>query len=356
MGEVLSVAGAVLMAVLVIVLILLLLICFLLVCPACYKVRADYHEALTAGGRVLWLLGIVYVSFTYQDGNLDWHMRLFGLDIQKLLKRRAERGSRKKAGMSGKKQKKKAAASRQSSSERLYSDVKEQAEPQEKENPDAIMSQEEPEEEWPDAMFSEEEYEEEWPDVNMPEKKQKEEWSLKAQKEDFFEGEMPEEGIWRKLPFRRWKQGISGFIKSIRQFFHSLFSVVRKIRKKAEWMGEAKKFWQSENTRKMVCILKDNVLHLWRKLKPGVLRGNIVFGAGDPCLTGQILGAVAMVYASCGGGIQVTPDFEETRLEGNLLVKGRISLITILIVLIRIFLSGEWSQFKRETEQLKEAL
>ena len=98
------------------------------------------------------------------------------------------------------------------------------------------------------------------------------------------------------------------------------------------------------------------MLHLWRKLKPKVLRGNIVFGTGEPCLTGQILGVAAVFYASFGRGIQITPDFEEKRLEGNLLVKGRISLFTIGIILIRIFVRGEWRRFRREAERLKEAL
>ena len=59
---------------------------------------------------------------------------------------------------------------------------------------------------------------------------------------------------------------------------------------------------------------------------------------------------------SIGRGIQITPDFEEKRLEGNLLVKGRISLFTIGIILIRIFVRGEWRRFRREAERLKEAL
>lgn len=345
MGAVLSVIGTILLALLKIILIVFLLICFLLVCPACYKGKVDYHQTLTVEGRLFWLFGVLYISFVYRNGDRESHIRFFGMDVQKLMARRTERKNRKIAKKSKKRQKRnrnKGGTSGKRASENQQKIVRNESEDESStivENNGSCSRQASP-------AKSQEEFAE-----------QEKIWEAPLGEEPFEENTSDgKEAFWQKLSFYRFLEKFFSFIRAIRQFFSSLCSILKKVRQKVEWAGEVKIFWQSENTRRMVCILKDNVLHLWRKLKPKVLQGKIIFGAGDPCLTGQLLGAAAIVYASCGRGIQVTPDFEQVRLEGNLLVKGSISLITILIILIRIFLRGEWSQFKREAEQLKEAL
>ena len=331
MSAVLSVLGTVLIVLLKIILVLLLLLCILLVCPICYKGTVDYHGTLTAGGRIIWLFGLLYVSFVYRDGARESHIRLLGVDVQKVMAGRAERKRRKAA-------KQKRGQKRGSTNE---GDKKEET----------VIRQQEA------LRIEEEAFMRQQETLHIGEKEEmqdlSEEDNLKQELQEISE---EKDSFWRRWSFGNLKERVLSFLRSIQQFFTSIRSIFQKIRKKMEWAGEAKLFWYSENTQRMVCILKDNVLHLWRKLKPKVLRGNIIFGAGDPCLTGQILGVAAVFYASCGRGIQVMPDFEDKRLEGNLLVKGRISLITIVMILIRIFLRGEWSRFRREAEQLKEAL
>ncbi|MCD7825364.1 MAG: DUF2953 domain-containing protein, partial [Clostridiaceae bacterium] len=144
-------------------------------------------------------------------------------------------------------------------------------------------------------------------------------------------------------------------LRSIRQFFSAIAGIIRKIYRKLNWLKDAKAFWRSENTRQMVCILKDNVLHLWRKIKPKTIRGDIIFGMEDPAATGQILGIAAVFYACYGKGISITPDFTEKKLEGNLLVKGRFSLATAVGIFFRILFSHSWKRFVRDFNQLKEA-
>ena len=171
-------------------------------------------------------------------------------------------------------------------------------------------------------------------------------YSRKKRKKQSYDSKKTFRGVWQR---------VKDFVYCIREFFSGVTSLWKKFRQKLDWAGDAKRFWKAPNTKRFICILKDNVIHLWRKLKPKVLRGSITFGTGDPCTTGEILGIAAMFYAVYGQGIQVTPDFEEAGLEGNLLIKGRFSLITIIMVLLRIFFSGEWSRFRKEAERLKEA-
>lgn len=333
MNAVLSVVGTIFMVLLFILLVLLLLVCFLLFCPICYKAKAEFGEKLLADGRVCWLLGLVWVTFAFQEGEFTSKIRLFGMDLQKVSAWRKKRRDRKKADR--KKQRNK---SNKEASRRVLeadSSLETKKKPEYEKIPGTEAEKKSEAEKMPKLEAKTESKEE--PRLLQERSEGKE---TKKEKKNFIRA------LWQKL---------KDFIRFIKTFFKSLASLCKKIKKKTDWAKDAKKFWKSANTQRMVCILKDNVIHLWRKLKPKVLRGNIFLGTGDPCSTGEILGVAAIFYAAYGRRIQVTPDFETARFEGNLFIKGRISLITIVIILIRIFLSGEWSQFKREAERLKEA-
>ncbi len=78
-------------------------------------------------------------------------------------------------------------------------------------------------------------------------------------------------------------------------------------------------------------LAKRELFKLLLKIKPKVLKGNLIFGTGDPATTGEILGVVAAFYGLYPTELQIIPDFEEKRLEGHLQAKGRIRLIHVLI-------------------------
>lgn len=144
--------------------------------------------------------------------------------------------------------------------------------------------------------------------------------------------------------------------KKIKTLLKKGKSVLNKVREKKAWAGDAKEFWKEENTKQMVCILKDNVVHLLKKLKPKVFKGYVEFGTGDPCSTGQALGGLSIVYAWYGRGVRIVPDFDEKKLILHLKVGGRLSLITVVICVLRIIFSKGWNRFMNEAKELKEAL
>ena len=271
--------------------------------PIHYKVLAEYQETLCLRGNVTWLAAIIFVRFSYSEGTPQIVFRIFGLDIRKFLAARKDY------------RKKKAEKRR----------FKQQTG---KQSQNGFRREAEKEVRKKSAEGSSE---------NVSGKSA-------AGSSENISGKSAEETS-RNIPKK--SSGISK--KGIRKNSHKNF------RKKLKRCIRYKKFWQQENTKRMVCILKDNVVHLWRKLKPRVVRGSIEFGTGDPCLTGEFLGVAALFYAYYGNGITVIPDFEEKRLAGRLLIKGHISLITIVLILLRIWLDGSWSEWKHDIEQLKEA-
>ena len=62
----------------------------------------------------------------------------------------------------------------------------------------------------------------------------------------------------------------------------------------------------------------------------------MILGTGDPASTGQMIGAIAAVYGFFPEKLNITPDFEEKRYEGNLHVKGKLRLIHVVVIAIRL--------------------
>lgn len=99
-----------------------------------------------------------------------------------------------------------------------------------------------------------------------------------------------------------------------------------------------KGLWDDPRGKAAVKKAKEQAFYFWKKVKPKKIEGDIVFGANDPATTGKVIGAVASVYGIIPEKLQITPDFEEERLEGNLKVKGRIRCIHILVIIIKLII------------------
>lgn len=317
MSTVLSVIGTIFMILLVTVLFLLGVVCFILFCPFCYKTEVGFKEKLMAEGKVCWLLGIIWIRFSYNAGELRGTFRIFGIDVQKLSAWYRKRKERKIAKIKKKTKQKSNQEKNKQSDLRKESAEKETVQMK---MPDKISVQKDAE---TDMLMQKTEKE--------PRKQKKSNWFVK---------------FYRKIKALPQKGKV---------LWKNICSFKDKAKGKTDWAGAVRKLWKSENTHKLICIIKDNMLHLWRKLKPKVLRGSIIFGTGDPCTTGEILGIAAIFYAAYGRAVQVVPDFETARFEGNLFVKGRFSLITMVVIWIKILYSGEWNRFRKEAEELKEA-
>jgi Protein of unknown function (DUF2953). len=95
---------------------------------------------------------------------------------------------------------------------------------------------------------------------------------------------------------------------------------------------------------------------LLKHILPTKLNSRIEFGTGDPCSTGQALGAMGILYSFYGDKIVGVPDFENKKFEGKHYAKGRIRLITILIIVIRLIVDKRFKILKSNFQILKEAL
>ena len=96
------------------------------------------------------------------------------------------------------------------------------------------------------------------------------------------------------------------------------------------------------------------MIHLWKQIHPRRMRGKVIFGTGDPCSTGELLGVLALFYAWYGNGVQIIPDFEQKRIEGNVSIRGRIRMITLICIAWRIIKNKDGRKLLHEWEKWKE--
>lgn len=96
--------------------------------------------------------------------------------------------------------------------------------------------------------------------------------------------------------------------------------------------------------------------HLLKHIAPTKIRGEILFGLGDPCQTGQALGVFGVLFAIYGESLRIVPDFEESVFEGEILIKGRIRVFTLLRICIKLLLDDKFKRLKINFDNLKEAL
>ena len=145
--------------------------------------------------------------------------------------------------------------------------------------------------------------------------------------------------------------------RGIRQLFlwlQNVIKIVRKMKKKVHSVQDLVDILRSDAGKAFICIVKENVIHLWKQIHPRRMRGKVIFGTGDPCSTGELLGVLALFYAWYGNGVQIIPDFEQKRIEGNVSFRGRIRMITLICIAWRIIKNKDGRKLLHEWEKWQE--
>ena len=148
-------------------------------------------------------------------------------------------------------------------------------------------------------------------DDAVKEKEEKQKVHIETDYEEKTEKKMEKVSGHRKksFPFN----GISSIISFIRDYENK--SGLRKIRK--ELAG------------------------LIKYLMPRSIKGKIIFGTGDPCTTGWILGAISMFPVAYTEGVTILPDFEEKVFEVDGYVKGKIRIFYFLGLFLRGYMDED---------------
>lgn len=142
--------------------------------------------------------------------------------------------------------------------------------------------------------------------------------------------------------------GGSGFVEKVREFFSRLLAIIKNIRYTIRQICDKIKDIVN-NIQYYISVIKSDAFHrTWilcsgqakavlRSIRPRKIKGKLLIGTGDPAGTGQVLALYGILYPFLGNHIEVEPDFERKVLEGELFIKGKITVFR--------FLRTGWSVF-----------
>lgn len=301
--------------VLLIIVGLFLLVCLsILLIPVRYKLQITIDDKRRVYGTVSWLLHLVHISFQSGEDGSKYCIRVLGIRLTPGKKRRCRTG---KGGSKRKRKRKKRRA-----------DAKQQE--KEAERTDAF----------PEKGMQQE-----------PEKNSRE----------------AEEIVDTPQAFGQNRGFISRLFGKIKDFVLSIVEIFGKIKRKVQDFFEKKEsgeesqggisrvaaILRDENTPEVFRLLRENAGGFIRHIRPSRVKGWIRFGTDDPCLTGQLLGGVGILFAARGHAVTVIPDFEEAVLEGDLKIYGRIRFAVLLFILSRLHPLRQWNHYKKYSSNEK---
>ncbi|MBQ7562648.1 MAG: hypothetical protein IJT16_01510 [Lachnospiraceae bacterium] len=319
---------------------------------------------------ISWLLHLLHISAEYQGG-LTYCVRLLGIPIKRSGVGENEKPSRKKKRKNKRKSKK-----------RKKPDGGHRFKRSEK-NPEADAKDTEITEQesvkYEDMDFRIESYEdvseegratEENSDENSKEEKQasvsglgennvkadsrRETDTSKTESGDMLKEEVPKENTEEESdsneegPKEDSEEDKQSLFEKLGEFFGKLWEFFVKRKEKLETLWNRLKqpgrkidfyvaFLSDENTKEQLSNIFKETGKLFRHIRPKKFRCALVFGTEEPDTTGQILSLLAIIYPFFGGGLVVSPRFQESILDIDLNMRGRIRIFTVLLILFRIY-------------------
>ena len=392
---ILAIIGKILLTILKILLFLLLLVLLVtglvLFVPVRYDFSGSYHgNDIRAEGEASWLIHFISLRFWYRDGKTPYILRIAGIKILPgKIKEKQERKGKQKAGAKHKNKKTtrksnkttakneskdsvvkggkdfliKNDADRADAGEEkledvqkvdLKKDIEDKTYPlktAEREND--IEINENKENIKPDIEIGENKTETEH-NTGITENKTETKKDIKQNKKNNKQKKCLWKNIVSKLKgLMQIPKKIANTFKKVSDAVKKIFAAVRSGKEKAVLVKE---FVFGRECLDFVCVVRDNVLHLWRHIKPKLLRIDMTIGFDDPAVTGQVLGVIAAFCGAAGMMPCVTPDFEKRVFESDIEIKGRVTVFILLKILIKVYFCEELKEFKKSYKSIREEM
>lgn len=309
---ILKIIGIILAALLGLLVLILLLVLFV---PIRYKGKLRKEEELEVTARVNWLLHIISVPVVFRNGVRSAKIKFLGITVKELMK----------------------------DAEELERDTKEVF--QDIEDAEDVHDEEEvkPEEAKRQEARKQKDSVQEETKEDEDAQEQADLWDWEEEERELLESEVPAEeakSSFVKRLFAKIKAfflKILGIWKKIKNLKYTFRRFCDRIKKGIQKCKDIKEFATDKRTKAALEQCMVQLKLLIRKLFPKKIRGTLRFGTEDPALTGEILGGISIFYPVFMDNVKVYPDFEQRILEGELFVKGRFCLITVLLVLWRLW-------------------
>lgn len=137
--------------------------------------------------------------------------------------------------------------------------------------------------------------------------------------------------------------------KTLKERIRKVPRAYRRLRKRKD---EFLEFWNLEAHRNARAALWKEARYLWKKLRPGKIRGRVEFGLEDPAATGLCMGAAGMLCAWYPKGLAIVPDFEREVLKVDIQIRGKARLYVAARVLWRVYFNKEIRRMYQHWQEL----
>ena len=134
----------------------------------------------------------------------------------------------------------------------------------------------------------------------------------------------------------RIKEKLVGMLESIRQFFRKFRNTLKNFNDKKQ---EVMSLLSDEANKKTVKGIFGELRYLLKHVRVRKITTDLSFSAGDPALTGQVLGGLCLVPFLYQKGVGIYPDFETEKwyVKGNFKVEGHARGIHVVCSAIRLW-------------------
>lgn len=131
----------------------------------------------------------------------------------------------------------------------------------------------------------------------------------------------------------------------IREIFQNIWYTLTGICDKIKTIWENIEYYmeviRSDTFQRAFARCRDELISILSYIRPRKFQADLTIGMDDPAATGKILSYYGMLYPLIGGHVNIVPDFERKRIEGTVLIKGKVRLFTFVRAAIRIYFSKD---------------
>lgn len=299
--EILKWIGIVLLTVLSLVILILLSVLFI---PIRYKVKGQYEDEPDAAVTVSWFFHLIHFKIRFRK-KLVWQVRIFGILFMGSEKRKKIRKPKSQKDRSDAEVHKKDMQSTEQSEEPGFQAETELSKCAEiLEPPNQPQTQKQPQ----IPMTSESDAE-----VTQPRKHRIKNFFFFIRK------------IWSKI------------IHAMRNIRYTMKKICDKIKQVHDHIAYYHGVITGEEGQAVIRLIKTELGKLLLHIAPEKCRINVSFGFDDPATTGQIMAILGMIYPIWSYDISIHPDFENTLIKGNVYIRGRIRLFTLIRIAWKVY-------------------
>lgn len=321
---------------LVILGVLLLGIACALFVPVRYRIEAVRQEGegeppVTVRVKVTWLFHLINLLFRF-DGEVFVRARISIVTILRIPKKEKHR----KKAETAKNGKKNSIQEKRQNTEKPIGGETDETDGQPLESAVEMPRTED------DADPSREDRERE-PEVTQTLPEEEREGSADAEEEDDGTETQEKPGLWEKLC--AIPKILQSLFEKIRRLFENIeYTINRfcdKIRSVSDTIEYYREVVEGEPFKRSFALCKDELTAIIKHLRPRKFKASLIVGMDDPASTGEILAVCGMLYPIIGGHVDVRGDFEKKRLEGQILIVGKLCMFTFLRAAVRIYFNKD---------------